>query len=125
MAQQGAFKSQGVHVTVKQLAGPEHGSANYLGQPGVALEGPRSERAQRCAGREAVLGAVQRPHHAHAGRVRGLRLQAPGLQYLNLSSGTVSQSLLSSSILARRVKPLSCRPAQKPQQGAVLWQVLS
>ena len=95
MPQQAAFESEGIHVTIGQLARSGHGWADYLGGPGVALEGPCGERAQRCAGREAVLGPVQRPHHAHAGRVRGVRLRAPGLQYLNLSNGTVSQTLLS------------------------------
>jgi hypothetical protein len=63
--------------------GHERG-CNYLRGAGIALEGPCSGWAGRCAGREAVLGPVQGPHHAHAGRVCCIPLQAPGLLYLDL-----------------------------------------
>ncbi len=57
---------------------------NYLRGAGVALKGPCGSRAGRCAGREAVLGPVQGPHHAHAGRVCCIPLQVPGVLYLDL-----------------------------------------
>ena len=45
---------------------------------------------------------MQRPHYAHAGRVRRLSLWAPRLQYLNLNKHIIFKEMLSGYLAPMR-----------------------